>query len=321
MATTVMINSARPGLWNSYRHEVFKASRQLFYKLVILVPFVVGLAISALLVMVRMLAQKSLPTPMDNFLSPYDLGQTGSFAFTNNMVLTSLAPLYNLVLIVACSLAVANEYRWNTIKMLATRQPSRMQYVLSKTLLALTLLGGTFLSTIAGWFTVGLVSKFFFDLPFEITSQDLEAMSKGLGFYAIASLQTYVLILIAIVMTLYFKSIVGGIFFYFIYNGIDALISNFGTNVANNGVDGLPEWLRPFAEVVRVANPIMLNSNVNRISMKEQIYSFTEPGKLILNPQIVLSTPIWWSWLILAAYVIGFTGLAILTVLRRDITD
>jgi len=320
MATTSnFMVRPKPSLWGAYRHELFKGSKQVFYKVIVIFPFFLVLALSLIQLLIKALANPKIPANLNSDLSSiYDFG-SGAYNYATSIVFNGLAPTYRLVIILASAMLVANEYRWNMIKLLATRQPVRVKLVISKALFALTLSVCIFISMSLGWLICGLCSKLFFDLPLELTSADFDAIGKGLSFYAIGCLQTYILALAAMVTTYFLKSIVGGIITYTVYKLLDGVISGAGVGATNNGLESFPEWLRPIMAVAKFLNPVMLSSNTNRVGMRAEVLDGS--GVLVSNPQIVTSTPLWWAWLVLVAYVILFTALSALIFARRDITD
>jgi ABC-type transport system involved in multi-copper enzyme maturation permease subunit len=55
--------------------------------------------------------------------------------------------------------------------------------------------------------------------------------------------------------------------------------------------------------------------------MQETTFLGSSTGLPIPNEQIVISTPIWWAWIMLAIYLFIFTGLAVYFFTKRDITE
>jgi|GEM_PF-2311995 len=316
----------KPSLLTSYRHELFKGTKHKFYAFVVFIPPVLTLLIIFLQFLVKIFGK--VPPGVPNRLNPtavlYGLGDKGTFAEASSTILVGLGGFYGLLLIIAATLTVANEYRWNTIKMLATRQPVRANLVLSKCLFALTLAAAICLSFIVSWFIYGLFLKYFYSEPFGFADYDLSNIGNGLRYITIAYLHNFILALIAIAMTYRFKTIVAGLIFYVIYNAVDGTLNTFGTAFANTGTAELPDWIRPLAEVLRFIQPYLLSGSINRIQMQEEALSLNfnnfnyQVGK---NTQIVVSNPVWLAWLMLAIYTALFTLAAIWVLNSRDITD
>lgn len=308
-----------PGLLDAYKHELFKGRKQLFYFIMVAAPFFVTLVLIFIQLLIKLFAKvdPGLPVNNGNMLQAYNLGSGSTFSFANLILFYQVGTLYNIVLVVGCALSVANEYRWNTVKMLATRQPSRVKLVLSKCLFALTLVVGVFSSAVAGWFIYGLFLKYFFSVPFEITSVDLDAIGNGLRYYGLSMLQTFILALAAIAFSFRFKSVVAGVIVYFVYNAIDNAVSAIGAGVHNSGYGSVADWVKPLLDLAKALNPFMLNSSVNRIA---QVEKYNIAGGLP-NQNIVLENPVWWAWVMLGIYLVGFTLLAVTIFARRDIVD
>jgi ABC-type transport system involved in multi-copper enzyme maturation permease subunit len=316
----VNIFKPRPNLWNMYRHELFKGRKQIFYKLLLGFPAVLISLVGMLQALVRVLNSAIPNEPVPDFslsTSSYDFGGKSAFGLANLLGLQQLGGALGLIVVVACALSVANEYRWNTIKMLALRQPSRARLVVAKGLFALSIIAGVFLSALVGWLVMAFCGKYYFGTGFEINSADLDAMGKGIKFFALANLQTFILALAAIALTFKFKSVIAGLVSYLIYNVLDSGINAFGRGVINNGYGLSPDWMHPIMDICKVLQPFTLTGSIDRIAMREQIYV----GAFVPNPNIVASNPLWGAWLMVGFYIVGYTALAIYFFASRDITD
>jgi ABC-type transport system involved in multi-copper enzyme maturation permease subunit len=42
---------------------------------------------------------------------------------------------------------------------------------------------------------------------------------------------------------------------------------------------------------------------------------------MVKNDTVVFTTAVWWAWLVLAAYILGFCALSAWIFAKRDITD
>lgn len=315
----VMAQSARPSLWESFRQEIFKGRKQLFYRLVLGMPIAIPIVIMVIQVFVKIFSRVETGVPDSSPFSSFtDFGLQGTFAISNRLMFLQFGGVYGAIVVIACALSVANEYRWNTIKMLATRQPSRIKLVLSKCLFAVSMVVGAGIATIIGWFIWGMFLKFFYDVPFDITPDDIENMGKGLRYFGVICLQTLLFSLFAIALTFLFKSVVGGIVAYLIYSGLDAFVSVIGAQFANSGIKTLPEWALPFLRSAQMMNPYLVSSSVNRLTQQEK---YVVLGRSLTNNQIIASNPIGLAWLVLVIYCLIFTVLAVLFFTLRDIRD
>lgn len=311
---------ARPSFWETFRSEIFKTSKQMFYKVLLGVPIAIPLVIMLVQTGIKIFSNKvetGVPSSR-TFVSTIELGNEGTFAISNRLMFVQFNSILSIILVVACCLSVANEYRWNTVKMLATRQPSRIKLVLSKCLFALALVVGVGLAMIVGWIMWAMFLKFFYSVSFEITADDWESIGLGLKYFGIVSVQTLVMSLFGIGATWLFKSQVAGIIGYLVYNGLDSLVSAMGAQYGNRALNNIPEWAEPFLKAARDMNPFLISSSTNRLTSLEKI---TVGSRTLTNPQILASNPIWLAWVVLAVYALLFTALAVAFFTLRDVKD
>ena len=306
-------------LWNAFRHEIYKGRKQIFYGLVVASPLFASLLVILVQLIIKILTrvEPGVPKTITMPGQPYDLGSDSTFAVSSRLLFQNIGLLYNTLLILACILSVGNEYRWNTIKMLATRQPRRANLVLSKVLFAFTLIGSSFGLGIIGWILHSLFLKFFYSAPFEITGNDWAALAGGLKYYGLTLLLTFIMALAAMTLTFRYKSVVAGVVCYFVYNMVDSTVSLIGPNVANQGYGNVADWVKPLLDLAKALNPFLLNASVNRIAMVESYPDLNH----MPNTAIIASNPVWWAWIMLGLYIVAFVSLAIYFVARRDITD
>src|SRR5690349_149022 len=117
----VIARPASPNLWESFRQELFKGRKQIFYKLVLGMPIAIPLVIMVIQVFVKIFSRVETGVPDSSPFSSFtDFGLQGTFAISNRLMFLQFGGVYGAIVVIACALAVANEYRWNTIKMLAT---------------------------------------------------------------------------------------------------------------------------------------------------------------------------------------------------------
>ncbi|NWJ48000.1 MAG: ABC transporter permease [Chloroflexi bacterium] len=313
-------NLSRPSLINSYRHEFFKGSKLKYYRYVLLLPPLLTAVIMLIQTLVKVFGNPKLsPSSLTNLNDVYGLGLEGSVAFASG-TLTPLYGVFSLLLIIGCALMVSNEYRWNTMKVLATRQPDRMRLVLSKWFFCFTFILCATVSFMLCWLLYIPFTRYFFDQPFTITASDWADFGGGLKYFALQGLLAFIYSSLAIALTFQFKSVVAGIIVYFVYNSIDASLSSLSTVAINENFnpDGIFGIL---AAILKFINPFLLNSNFNRIIMQETTFLGSTTGMPIPNEQIVISNPVWWAWIMLAIYLFIFTALAVYFFSRRDITE
>jgi ABC-type transport system involved in multi-copper enzyme maturation permease subunit len=327
MATNV-ITSVNSSLLSSFRHELFKANKQLFYRVLVILPMFIAL-ISIFFQLLDKISARFTPEYSSSFSSFNNTyGLKGQSVFDNSAsVYGGLSSIFGLILIITAGTLISNEYRWNTIKMLAIRQSSRINLVLSKCLTALTLIAFVMLSFIIAWLVYGLFLKFYYSLPFSLTNEDVRIIGAGLKYFVLYGLQVFVFSLVIIAFTFLFKSVVGGGIVYLIYSNVDAVCSALGASALNSTQPvEYPGWLRVIVEILKAINPFLLNSSLNRVTQQEtyEQFSYTPSGSIyraLPNPQIAISNPVWWAWIMIAIYLGLFTYLAIRIFARRDITD
>ncbi len=160
-------------------------------------------------------------------LSP-DIGG-GTFGLASQILLVAVGGLYLIGLALMGGMIGSSEYSWNTIKMLATREPSRPRIILSKALFlaAFTLFMAVVL--LIGWLIYGLVLKVLFvGEASGGAGLDMEAIGKGLRYLVVAFLLNLVWSIFTLFVAIRFKSVVVAIIFYFIVNTLDGIVSGLG---------------------------------------------------------------------------------------------
>jgi ABC-type transport system involved in multi-copper enzyme maturation permease subunit len=316
-----------------YQHEIFKTRKQLFYKIAFIFPIILNFAFVLIAVFISIIAKAPIVgadkavVPVNQ--TPYDLGSGGTFTALATIMLINLAPIYNIIIVIACAMMVASEYRSGTIKMLATRQPSRIRLTLAKCLTAITFVTVISLIFMVAWLIAGLVMKPVSNLPLEITAQDWDAIGKTIYYHTVQSIRLIILALVAVALTFLFKSIVGGVVGYFVLLTADAALNGLGVGLAINGVPATaPDWQKPLLEIVRFIHPFLLGSNVDRLTQAEQYQGmFFDPvnrtfvAQIVDNQRVNFGMSPVWSWAMLAAYIVFFIGYTCWTFARRDIND
>jgi ABC-type transport system involved in multi-copper enzyme maturation permease subunit len=327
------VSKPQASLWNMYGHEIFKTRKQMFYKVAFLFPIILGVALLTIMILIRYVSNSPVFATDKSFVptsqTPYDLGSGGTFTEMASLLLHNLAPIYNIIIVIACAMLVASEYRNGTIKMLTTRQPSRVRLTLAKCLTALTFVIVISLVFLISWFISGLIMKPVNNLPLEITTQDWEAIGKIIYFHTVKTIQLAILALVAVALTFTFKSIVAGIIGYFALITADATLNNLGVGLAVKGVAAnTPDWQKPIYEVIRFIHPYLLGSNVDRLTQAEKydISLFNGATRTLeyvtsQNDRVNFGMSPIWSWAMLAVYAALFTGYACWTFAHRDIND
>ncbi|MEI6043678.1 MAG: hypothetical protein WCS37_04715 [Chloroflexota bacterium] len=147
-------------------------------------------------------------------------------------------------------------------------------------------------------------------------------MGQGIYYFTVSSIQTLILALFAVAMTLLFRSVIAGIIGYMLYNLVDGVFSAMGAGAINGGIDGAPALFKPLLGLLEIIHPFLLTSSVRRLTLSE-VYTplGATPDVLVPNPQIVTSMPIWWAWLLLVIYLFGFIALSLWFFTQRDIKD
>lgn len=295
-------------MFNLVRAELVKNSRLPLVKVLVLAPLAATVILSLLVIFIK-LAGNDFGSAPQGSLGLVDLGG-GVFAFSSQIVLTGIGALYALATVIVGGQIVSHEYGWSTIKMIATREPSRPRLILAKAiflaLFALVMVGVFILS----WLIYGFALKIAYNQPFGLVEGDGEALGKGLKYIFLAFVQYLIWGLLALALAIQFKSAVTAVIFYLIYSGIDNLASGLGT-AALRGVLGtnFPAWLDPLIQASKLLAPFLINTNYNRLAGSSR------------NPQYVETISPIQSWLVLAAWSALFILMGIQVFVKRDITD
>jgi ABC-type transport system involved in multi-copper enzyme maturation permease subunit len=308
---------ANPNLWHQYLGEVFKWRRHRLFHFLVYAPFaLVALYVFGVATSLRGQSIQNLPN-IDNYYfnqfgpPTYDLGSQGAFVMAGQGLLGGFLALYTFGFVLGCVWCVHNEFNWKTIKMLASRQPSRVQIVLSKVLFIATLALACFLSLLIAWVVTALFLKLAYRAPLGLTPADVEALGKGTAHLILRSLANVLWGLLAMSATFWLKSAAGGFIIYFIYSAWEGFMSNLGAFVTNNArefinLEGIFQFVVAAAQALY---PYLLTTHLNRITMVPQ------------SPQVVASIPLEVSWIAVIVYGAAFVGLALAIFLPRDIKE
>ncbi|MFN8421276.1 MAG: hypothetical protein U0528_18835 [Anaerolineae bacterium] len=308
--------TANPNLWSQYRGEVFKWRKHRMFMLLVAAPFL----LTAIIILGAFLsANRGSMSSLDNMsfasgefgVPAYDLGRGGAFSFIASIYSSGFFGLYHIAILVACANCVFNEFNWRTIKMIASRQPSRTTIILAKVLFVFTLIVACYIALILSWILVSLFFKLYYTGALVLTENDFDSLSKGRLHFALRFLATFVWALLIMAVAYRTKSIVGAFLIYFAYNTIESFMSTFGATVLNN-----PQYTqyatgitRTLADMAGALYPVWLTTHLNRVTVLPQ------------NPTVVASLSPDTSWIMICLYIVAFFGLAVLIFGNRDIKE
>lgn len=315
---TASASTASPSLWHSYLGEVFKWRKHRLYQILVVLPLLVAVT----LIVALTLAGGRANTPVEDMgvMIPsvdYDFGGSSVFTLSSLVLLRWFGQFYAIAFMLAYVWCVANEFTWKTIKMVATRQPSRVYIVLSKVLFTATLTAAVFLSFTAAWLVISLYFKWYYPSRAAslITAADVDAIGKGLRYMAMFCLSQWIWGNFAAAVTYRGKSVAGGVIAVVMYSTVESGLSSIGAaalNVGNTLTNtGMPigGLFAALVEFCKRAYPFWLSSNVNRIMMV--------PDAM----QVVQSLSVVWSWAVIVIYAVAFVALSAVLFATRDITD
>ena len=291
-------------MFNLVRAEILKQRRSTFVKVVTLSPFI-GLGLLTAVYVTFKIGGSDFGDP------PNAVGNMGNglFALSSAILLNGLHIIFAILLIALASQIISNEYRWNTIKMLAIREPSRPKIVISKAIfLAIYTLFMMILFIIC-WLAYGFILKLIYAQPLKLNAQDNHAIALGFNYVWPTFLGMLIWALLALVIGSYFHSVGGAIIAYLIYSTVDSYGASLGVSAIRGQLENLPNWLMPVVGFFKLLAPFLVNTNVVRLIGVPDDASYLGS---ILPVQAVI---------VLIAWLGFFSGLAILIFNRRDITD
>jgi ABC-2 type transport system permease protein len=293
---------------NLIQAEVLKMSKLVFMRVAVLIPAGFCVSILAILFIVKLTG-----SDMGNPLSPPNTGPdlgTGAFTFGSFVFFTGIGNFYALGLVIIAGLIIQNEYNWNTIKMLAIREPSRTRLVLSKAAYMAVFAVALVVIFSLSWLIYSFGVKLVYDQPFGLADEDGEAILKGLKYVSLAFLLYLIWSLLGLALAIRFKSLVAAIVAYLFYSGLDYLVSSIGARALNGrlGFD-FPGWLGPLIDTAKIVSPFLLNTSFTRLTGRQSDPNFVES----ISPVQALLVMLVWGAL--------FTFLAIQIFKSRDITD
>jgi ABC-type transport system involved in multi-copper enzyme maturation permease subunit len=280
-----------PTFWGLYRSELYKWSKQRFFRVIVGLPLLVAVAF--------IVGQTLLGVRLS-----VGFGQSvlSIFDFWAEIFLQGFGGIYALLIVLACIWHVANEYNWKTIKMLATRQASRTKIVLAKCLFSLSLVLGIYASFILSWLALSTFVTLISGVPFAITPTDLKAIGDHMARFAMFCLSNFIWGLFAMAATFQARAVAGGILIHVLYSNLDIFLS--AANLNYTPVGGL---IGAVIEIIKAIQPYLLSANLNRIA---------QSGR-----GLAANVPLEQAWIVVGFYVMAFIGLAIFIFARRDITD
>ena len=294
---------------NLLRAEVIKEGKLNFVRIVTLAPLVLAGIISLIYLVLRLTGTNfgSKPSQVATATGA-DLGE-GVIAFSSSIVLAGFTSLYTIVLVLIAGQIINNEYSWSTIKMLATREPSRPRIILAKALFLLAyslLMVGVFL---VSWLIFAFALKIAFSDGLGLNGSDSNALGKGLAFVWPTFLTALIWAWLGLALATRFKSVVAAFILYFVYSTIDSLAAAIGVAGIKGQLNNFPDWLTPIVGILKFIAPFLINTNLVRLT------------GATLNPSYLESISPIQSLIVLLVWGALFIGLAILIFSRRDITD
>lgn len=233
----------------------------------------------------------------------------GTFGLAVNILVVTANGVYLIGLVIAGAMVGSNEYSWHTIKMLATREPSRARIMLSKTLFLLTLTGFMAGVTVLCWLLLGLIFKALYNAG-ETGNLDGDAIAKGFVYLIITFAVNFLWSALSMFMAVRFKSVVVAIIFYFIINTLDGIVSGIG-EAALSGQLGtrFPNWLEPLINIAKFISPFLVNFSLNQLTASPN------------NPTLIQSIVAYQSIIVLLAWMGLYIWGAVAVFRNRDINE
>jgi ABC-type transport system involved in multi-copper enzyme maturation permease subunit len=305
---------ARPNLWSQFLGEVFKWRRHRLYQWFLTAPLVLAVVMAfGLAVGTRGRTLPPIDTNQVLGFGPqtYNLGTVGAFATAGQFYMTSFLSVFSIGFALVAGWCVHTEFNWRTIKMVASRQPSRTQIVLSKVLFVAALAFASFIMLTLSWFFLSIVFKLVYRAPLGITPNDVDAISLGIQHLILRSLAMFMWALPTMAAVYSSKSVTGGILLYFVYSATEAFLSNLGAAAINNPMAyaGAEGFFQTILDIAKAAYPYLLTSHLNRITMA------------LSSPQVVASMPVAVSWVAVGVYVVVFIAITLAIFVPRDIKE
>jgi ABC-type transport system involved in multi-copper enzyme maturation permease subunit len=298
-------------MFNLLRSEIIKHSRLKVVVLIGLSPAILTSMVIGAFLFMKIVGVDFGPIPTGSGLDPTSPGTgAGTFGLANTIVVVSMGGLYLIGLVILGGMVGSNEYGWHTLKMLATREPSRVRIILSKGLFMATLAAFMAVVLLIGWLLLGLFLKFIFTGVGDTTATDLAAIGKGLIYLVVAFLINLLWSFFTLFLGVRFKSVVIAIIFYFVVNTLDGIVSALGA-AALSGQLGtrFPNWLEPLIAITKLVSPFLVNFSFSQLT--------AQPG----NPNFIESVSPIQSVLVLVGWAGLFLWMAALVFNNRDITE
>ncbi len=289
--------------------EILKLRKLRFMVVTIFIPLGLCAALLTIMLLIKGFGASYGSLPSDPTNTGPDLGK-GVFSFGGLIFLNGIGAFYAIGLVIIGGLIIQSEYNWNTIKMLAIREPSRPRLILAKAaFMALyTVVVIVFLAI--SWLIYSMGLKILYDLPFSLDESDGQAILKGLRFVVLAFAVYLIWSLLGMALAIQFKSMVAAIIAYLVYSGLDGILSSIGGSALTGRLGTIfPEWLDPLINISKFVAPFLINTSLTRLT-----------GQTSNSAYVESISPIQ-SLLVLLAWGILFTLLAVRIFSRRDITD
>jgi ABC-type transport system involved in multi-copper enzyme maturation permease subunit len=231
------------------------------------------------------------------------LNMPGSWSVVNHYLLQ----LFTVLGIILAGTLVGGEYGLGTVRLMYTRGPTRLQFLVAKIAVLMIVVAPTIL------FWILLVSGMGAALA------HLAGIGAGLSFLTAAIFGHFVLFLLVVMLTcfaymlmaLFFgtagRSTVAGIVAPLVWFGAEQVIGGVISALAGNNTGGLADFLNAIPTY-------FLGPNLSLL-LHEQEYGL---GIALPNPS---TYSVQHSILVVAAYLIAFVGISCWLTVRRDITN
>jgi ABC-type transport system involved in multi-copper enzyme maturation permease subunit len=292
---------------NLLRAEILKYIRLKLILFIAFAPALITLLIAGVFLFMKLAGVDFGDVPVAIGLSAIG---GGTFGLASNFVIMAVNGIYLIGLVIAGAMVGSNEYGWHTIKMLATREPSRPRIMLSKTLFLLSLTG--FMAGLAAlcWLALGLLFKAFYNNVGDTGSLDGDAIGKGFLYLLFSFGVNFLWSALAMFLAVRFKSVVVAIIFYFIINTVDGIVSSIG-EAALSGQLGtrFPNWLEPLINIAKFISPFLVNFSLNQLTASPN------------NPNFIQTISAVQSIIVLLVWMGLFIWAAVAVFRRRDITE
>jgi ABC-type transport system involved in multi-copper enzyme maturation permease subunit len=209
-----------------------------------------------------------------------------------------------ILLIVIAGTIAGGEYSVGTVRLMYTRGPTRMQFLLAKmgAVLLYTVIG--FLVIVALGVATAAVLNLFSGIPIQGTFLQNGGLTHIIMYILGGIVSLFVYVLLAIFLATLGRATVAGVAGAIVWYVLEGLLTTiFG--VLSTFVQG------PFSDLLKSLPDYLIGNNVSALLQNQATYLLSGSG----------STSDLHAWLVLLAYIVLFTGLSLWLTTRRDITN